>query len=80
VLLEAGALPDEPCGFMQTTPLSYAAQDGYRGVVEALIAAGADAERPDFYGSTPIDYGSFKPRYRLIATRPDQAHMGGRVG
>eukprot|EP00967_Tisochrysis_lutea_P004848 scaffold5704_cov31-Tisochrysis_lutea.AAC.1 len=56
VLLEAGAKPDEPCGFMQMTPLSYAAQEGYRGVAEALLEAGADASLPDFYGQTPIDY------------------------
>jgi serine/threonine-protein phosphatase 6 regulatory ankyrin repeat subunit B len=58
VLLDAGAAPDQPCGSMQVTPLSYAAQEGYRGVVEALIDAGADAMRSDSYGFTPVDYAA----------------------
>eukprot|EP00962_Isochrysis_galbana_P022904 scaffold6866_cov118-Isochrysis_galbana.AAC.2 len=58
LLLEAGAAPDEPCGALQVTPLSYAAQEGYRGVAEALIDAGADATRPDFFGATPIAYAT----------------------
>jgi len=55
-LLAAGATPDLPTGRARTTPLSYAAQEGFRGVCEALLNAGADATAPDSYGVSPQQY------------------------
>jgi len=56
LLLQAGAKADQAGGRSRSTPLSYAAQEGYRSVCEALVAAGADPRKQDAFGMSPIDY------------------------
>jgi hypothetical protein len=75
VLLRAGAnpnvatLPDIETGsFMRDcrtrgeTPLHRAALFGTRETIEKLLAAGADRERKDARGETPLSYASWARR------------------
>lgn len=65
-LLERGASADVP-GAEGWTALHHAASRGNRRVVEALLAAGADARRTDFQGHTPCDVARKRGRAEIAA-------------
>jgi ankyrin repeat protein len=58
VLIDAGADPDAPGGKDDTPPLSFAASAKRPTIINCLILAGADIERRDCFGRTPLMYAA----------------------
>lgn len=58
-LLEHGHALDPRDGFYSQTPLSHAAENGHKGVVELLLAkTGIDINSTDIYLRTPLSYAA----------------------
>jgi ankyrin repeat protein len=63
-LVVAGADPNQPSHPEQTPPLHVAARRGARPVVELLLGAGADVNRTNAWGQTPLHFASRAGRGR----------------
>ncbi len=54
-LLAHGANPNQP----QFYPLQYACMNGHLKIVKALVKAGADTERRDGFGMSPVHWAAY---------------------
>ena len=54
--LAAGTDVNVKGGFADGTPLHYASANGHKGIVELLIAKGANVNANDEDGETPLDW------------------------
>jgi len=72
VLIESGASVDKEIEPRSRTALVYAILEGHNEVAEFLIKAGADIEREDSTGDTPIIWAVRRNRVRLVSLLLDR--------